>query len=69
MATITSENPSPAASRDEYSSASVKGFWPGLFARALHPYRPERHYMRGPGPACRAKCDEPAAFRLKSGDL
>ena len=21
----------------------------------LNPYHPERHYMRGPGPACRAK--------------
>jgi hypothetical protein len=25
------------------------------FAGALDPYRPELHYMRGPGPACRAK--------------
>jgi hypothetical protein len=23
------------------------------------PYHPERHYMRGPGPACRAKEDQP----------
>ena len=22
---------------------------------AFNPYRPELHYMRGPGPACRAK--------------
>jgi hypothetical protein len=26
-----------------------------LFARIFNPYRPELHYMRGPGPACRAK--------------
>jgi hypothetical protein len=30
-----------------------------VFVRLLHkasdPYRPELHYMRGPGPACRAK--------------
>jgi len=23
-------------------------------------YRPERHYMRGPGPACRAKYGQPS---------
>jgi hypothetical protein len=26
-----------------------------FFARIFNPYRPELHYMRGPGPACRAK--------------
>ena len=26
-----------------------------LFQKASDPYRPELHYMRGPGPACRAK--------------
>jgi hypothetical protein len=26
-----------------------------LFRMASDPYRPERHYMRGPGPACRAR--------------
>jgi hypothetical protein len=25
------------------------------FGEARNPYRPEQHYMRGPGPACRAK--------------
>jgi hypothetical protein len=25
------------------------------FGDAFNPYRPEQHYMRGPGPACRAK--------------
>jgi hypothetical protein len=25
------------------------------FAGAFDPYRPELHYMRGPGPKCRAK--------------
>ncbi len=25
----------------------------------FHPYRPERHYMRGPGPAWRAKYGKP----------
>jgi hypothetical protein len=26
-----------------------------LLQKASDPYRPELHYMRGPGPACRAK--------------
>jgi hypothetical protein len=26
-----------------------------FFARIFNPYRPELHYMRGPGPAGRAK--------------
>lgn len=25
------------------------------FSDAINPYRPELYYMRGPGPACRAK--------------
>jgi hypothetical protein len=29
--------------------------WQRLLQTASDPYRPERHYMRGPGPACRAK--------------
>ncbi len=29
--------------------------WQRLIQMASDPYRPERHYMRGPGPACRAK--------------
>ena len=33
----------------------IRGFWRRFFARAFDPYRPELHYMRGPGPACRAK--------------
>ena len=31
------------------------GFWHDLTRDAIRPYRPERHYMRGPGPAWRAK--------------
>ncbi len=30
-------------------------FWRQFFVAAFDPYRPELHYMRGPGPACRAK--------------
>ena len=29
--------------------------WHRLIERACDPYRPERHYMRGPGPKCREK--------------
>jgi hypothetical protein len=36
-------------------AAEIRGFWRQFFARAFDPYRPELHYMRGPGPACRAK--------------
>jgi hypothetical protein len=31
------------------------GFWLELTRDAVRPYRPELHYMRGPGPAWRAK--------------
>lgn len=58
MATITSASlPSPANRRGGLAKplAEIRAFWRQFFARALHPYRPELHYMRGPGPACRAK--------------
>jgi hypothetical protein len=29
--------------------------WQILWVRVADPYRPERHYMRGPGPKARAK--------------
>jgi hypothetical protein len=31
------------------------GFWRELTRDTIRPYRPELHYMRGPGPAWRAK--------------
>jgi len=34
---------------------TVGAFCRDLVRTLFHPYRPERHYMRGPGPACRAK--------------
>jgi hypothetical protein len=58
MATISSASLSPRAdSHDGRSSllAEIRAFWRQFFARAFDPYRPELHYMRGPGPACRAK--------------
>ena len=30
-------------------------FWRSLLVEIFNPYRPERYYMRGPGPACKAK--------------
>ena len=35
--------------------AEFRAFWREFLARAFNPYRPELHYMRGPGPAWRAK--------------
>ena len=35
--------------------AEFRAFWRAFVAKAFHPYRPELHYMRGPGPAWRAK--------------
>jgi hypothetical protein len=58
MATVTSTSlSSPADSRDGHSSPlnGLIAFWRQFFLRAFDPYRPELHYMRGPGPACRAK--------------
>jgi hypothetical protein len=33
----------------------IWAYWRQFLARAFHPYRPELHYMRGPGPAWHAK--------------
>jgi hypothetical protein len=58
MATITSASlPTPANSRIGLAKpfAELRAFWQHFFAKAFHPYRPELHYMRGPGPAWRAK--------------
>ena len=58
MATITSEQlSSPANRRDGRPRLlnEIRDFWHQFLARAFDPYRPELHYMRGPGPACRAK--------------
>jgi hypothetical protein len=58
MATITSSSlPSRTRNHDGRAGyfAEIRAFWRQFFARAFDPYRPELHYMRGPGPACRAK--------------
>jgi len=68
MATLTSASlTAPAIKRIETSSllADARSFWRAFFVKAFSPYRPELHYMRGPGPAWRAKYGDEAAFRLK----
>ncbi len=57
MANVTSAPLSPASLRDRETGllAEIGAFWRLFFVRAFDPYRPELHYMRGPGPACRAK--------------
>ncbi len=30
-------------------------YWQNLRAAIFNPYHPELHYMRGPGPKCRAR--------------
>ena len=58
MATISSATLSaPANSRGTSAKplAEFRAFWRQFLARAFNPYRPELHYMRGPGPAWRAK--------------
>jgi hypothetical protein len=36
-------------------AASLAGLWRTFCRDTLDPYRPELHYMRGPGPKWRAK--------------
>ncbi|MDE2329557.1 MAG: hypothetical protein KGK16_02035 [Bradyrhizobium sp.] len=56
MATIRSASVSTSSARGQPAPLTeIRGFWRRFFARAFDPYRPELHYMRGPGPACRAK--------------
>jgi hypothetical protein len=58
MATITSATLSTQAANRAGTAkpfAELLAFWRAFFARAFDPYRPELHYMRGPGPAWRAK--------------
>jgi len=58
MATIASSSaPSASQGRDHKHGliGEVREFWRQFIVAAFHPYRPEQHYMRGPGPAWRAK--------------
>jgi len=58
MASITSDTlSSPSRDRDGRANhfAGIRTLFRQFFGKAFDPYRPELHYMRGPGPACRAK--------------
>ena len=58
MATITSGTSSPVSGSRKAPSGllqEIRQFWQQFFVAAFDPYRPELHYMRGPGPACAAK--------------
>jgi len=57
MATIGSASLSPAHASAGLTKplAELRTFWRQFIAKAFNPYRPELHYMRGPGPAWRAK--------------
>lgn len=63
MATLTSASlaaPESSAGSTESKRQSgmifeIKDFFRQFIVAAFDPYRPEVHYMRGPGPACRAK--------------
>ena len=58
MASVTSASLSaPGARQGDQTGllGEIAAFWRQFFVRAFDPYRPELHYMRGPGPACRAK--------------
>jgi hypothetical protein len=58
MATIASSSTSSAPesqARQPGLLGEIREFWHQFIVAAFHPYRPEAHYMRGPGPAWRAK--------------
>lgn len=46
--------------RDSGILAEIATFFRQFIVAAFNPYRPELHYMRGPGPAWRAKHGLPA---------
>jgi hypothetical protein len=69
MTTVTSISlSSSAVKRGEPSGlvGEIKRFWREFFTRAFNSYRPELHYMRGPGPAWHAKYGAQATFRVKA---
>jgi hypothetical protein len=45
---------------------AIATFWREFLRAAFNPYHPEQHYMRGPGPAWRAKhgasCQSPTSI-------
>jgi hypothetical protein len=58
MTSVTATSLSQAAgSRDRQPGLfdEIRRSWREFADAVFNPYRPERHYMRGPGPAWRAK--------------
>jgi hypothetical protein len=58
MTSITATSSAQAStSRDRQGGliSDIRKFWRAFAAAAFNPYRPELHYMRGPGPAWRTK--------------
>jgi len=58
MTTLASGTSSQLSHSDAAPSGllqEIRLFWRQFFVAAFSPYRPEQHYMRGPGPACAAK--------------
>lgn len=58
MATLTSTTPPGTVDSNTATRGllyEIRLFWRQFFVAAFDPYRPEQHYMRGPGPACRAR--------------
>lgn len=69
---LVETHPLPAPLTADHRSArgpAIAGFWKRFFTTAFNPYRPELHYMRGPGPAWRAKHGMDAPVRLQRRDL
>jgi hypothetical protein len=66
MSTIITSKPAvPATIVQQPASGpwrEIVDFFHQFIVAAFHPYRPEQHYMRGPGPACQAK-HEPLVHR------
>jgi hypothetical protein len=58
MATLTSATHTQSGEGQQNQTGlmqEIREFWRQFIVAAFDPYRPEQHYMRGPGPACRAK--------------
>lgn len=55
MATITPTTSAEHHGHDSSLVSEIRAFWLQFIVAAFNPYRPEQHYMRGPGPAWRAK--------------
>ena len=66
MSTIITSKPAAPATVTRHSAAGpwreIVDFFQQFIVAAFHPYGPEQHYMRGPGPACQAK-REPLVHR------